>query len=114
MIGFSQTCSDPQTIPYGISLTQATAGLLLIFTIGGACNAGRAFLMRMSGASSISFPGNTTFILFSGQRIVARLRQRTYAATLRQEIEFVERGEGDALSRLSVDSSIVGERLTAN
>jgi putative ABC transport system ATP-binding protein len=41
----------PQTIPYGVSLTQATAGLFLVFTIGGACNAGRAFLMRMSGAS---------------------------------------------------------------
>ncbi|KAH8985538.1 P-loop containing nucleoside triphosphate hydrolase protein [Lactarius akahatsu] len=90
------TSSNP-TIPYGISLTQATAGILLVFTIGGACNAGRAFLMRMSG-----------------QRIVARLRERTYAATLRQEVEFVERGEGDALSRLSVDSSIVGESVTQN
>lgn len=69
--------------------------------------------MRMSGESPISLFRNTTFILFSGQRIVARLRQRTYAATLRQEVEFVERGEGDALSRLSVDSSIVGERLKA-
>jgi ABC-type transport system involved in cytochrome bd biosynthesis fused ATPase/permease subunit len=46
-----------------------------------------------------------------GQRIVARLRERTYAAALRQEVEFVERGEGDVLSRLSVDTSIVGERL---
>ena len=46
----------------------------------------------------------------AGQRIVARLRERTYAAALKQEVEFVERGEGDVLSRLSVDSSIVGER----
>jgi hypothetical protein len=45
-----------------------------------------------------------------GQRIVARLRERTYGAALRQEVEFVERGEGDVLSRLSVDTSIVGER----
>ena len=45
-----------------------------------------------------------------GQRIVARLRQRLYAATLRQEVEFVEKGEGDVLSRLSVDTTIVGER----
>ena len=49
-------------------------------------------------------------ILLTGQRIVARLREQTYTATLRQEVEFVERGEGDALSRLSVDSSVVGER----
>lgn len=54
------------------------------------------------------------FIHYTGQRIVARLREQTYAATLRQEIEFVERGEGDALSRLSVDSSIVGERSAAH
>jgi len=46
----------------------------------------------------------------AGQRIVARLRERTYAAALKQEVEFVERGEGDVLSRLSVDSSVVGER----
>lgn len=45
-----------------------------------------------------------------GQRIVARLRERTYAAALQQEVEFVEKGEGDVISRLSVDSSIVGER----
>jgi hypothetical protein len=61
----------------------------------------------------LSFLVGVIFILGSGQRIVARLRERTYAATLRQEVEFVERGEGDALSRLSVDSSIVGERLMA-
>lgn len=70
--------------------------------------------MRMSGGSLFFLLRNTAFIHFSGQRIVARLRQRTYAATLRQEVEFVERGEGDALSRLSVDSSIVGERLAAH
>ena len=41
---------------------------------------------------------------------MARLRERTYAAALQQEVEFVEKGEGDVLSRLSLDSSIVGER----
>ena len=56
-------------------------------------NASRAFLMRMSG-----------------QRIVARLREQTYKSALTQEVEFVEKGEGDVLSRLSVDTSIVGER----
>jgi len=47
-----------------------------------------------------------------GQRIVARLRERTYTAALRQEVEYVERGEGDVLSRLSVDTTIVGERFS--
>ncbi|KAI0050836.1 hypothetical protein FA95DRAFT_1587582 [Auriscalpium vulgare] len=88
------TAANP-SIPYDLSLGQASAILLLVFTIGGAANAGRAFLMRMSG-----------------QRIIARLRERTYAASLRQEIEYVEQQEGDVLSRLSVDSNVVGESVT--
>lgn len=83
----------PQQIPYDLSLLQASGILFAIFTIGAAANTGRAILMRMSG-----------------QRIVAGLRERTYAAALRQEVEFIERGEGDIISRLSLDSSIVGER----
>ncbi|KAI0657674.1 P-loop containing nucleoside triphosphate hydrolase protein [Cubamyces menziesii] len=90
------TSPTPQ-IPFGLSLGQASAVLLLLFTTGAVANAGRAMLMRLSG-----------------QRIVARLRERTYAAALRQEVEFVEKGEGDVLSRLSVDSSIVGESVTQN
>lgn len=73
-------------------MTQASALLLTAFTVGAAANAGRAMLMRLSG-----------------QRIVARLRQDTFASALRQEVEFVEKGEGDVISRLSVDSTIVGE-----
>ncbi|KIJ65983.1 hypothetical protein HYDPIDRAFT_87660 [Hydnomerulius pinastri MD-312] len=90
------SANDPQ-IPYGLSIYQASGILLLAFTTGAACNAARSFLMRMSG-----------------QRIVARLRERTYEAALRQEVEFVEKGEGDVLSRLSADSSIVGESVTQN
>lgn len=48
--------------------------------------------------------------LVAGQRVVARLREQTYSRALKQEVEFVEKGEGDVLSRLSVDTSIVGER----
>ncbi|KAJ7125200.1 P-loop containing nucleoside triphosphate hydrolase protein [Mycena epipterygia] len=91
---FSST--NPQ-FPMGLSLWQASSILLLMFTAGAMANAGRALLMRMAG-----------------QRIVARLRERTYAAALEQEVEFVEKGEGDVLSRLSVDTSIVGESVTQN
>ncbi|KAI6163385.1 P-loop containing nucleoside triphosphate hydrolase protein [Pisolithus thermaeus] len=87
---------NPQ-IPFGLTTLQASGILLLAFTTGAVCNAGRSFLMRMSG-----------------QRIVARLRERMYGAALRQEVEFVEKGEGDVLSRLSADSSIVGESVTNN
>lgn len=72
--------------------------------------------MRMAGqyydGQTCWFPASCAHTL-PGQRIVARLRERTYAASLRQEVEFVERGEGDVLSRLSVDTSIVGERFHA-
>ncbi|KAL4249152.1 Type 1 protein exporter [Abortiporus biennis] len=90
------TSANP-SIPLGLTLGQASAILLFIFTGGAVANAGRAMLMRLSG-----------------QRIVARLREDTYAAALKQEVEYVERGEGDVISRLSVDSSIVGESVTQN
>ena len=57
----------------------------------------------------ISIPSNTFLIFHIVQRILARLREQTYAATLRHEVEILECGKGDALSRLSVDSTIVGE-----
>lgn len=50
----------------------------------------------------------------AGQRIVARLRERMYGAALHQEVEYVERGEGDVLSRLSVDSNVVGDRYVVS
>jgi len=60
----------------------------------------------------VSLQGSIHDLKFlQGQRIVARLRERLFAASIRQEVEFVEKGEGDALSRLSVDTSIVGERF---
>ncbi|KAJ3503106.1 hypothetical protein NLJ89_g8580 [Agrocybe chaxingu] len=90
------TTPNPQ-IPLGFSLWAASTVLIFVFTLGAVANAGRAMLMRLSG-----------------QRIVARLRERTYLAALKQEVEFVERGEGDVLSRLSVDTSIVGESVTQN
>jgi ABC-type multidrug transport system fused ATPase/permease subunit len=63
-----------------------------MFSVGALANAGRAFLMRLSG-----------------QRIVARLRERIFSRALHQEIAFMEKGEGDVISRLSVDTSVVGE-----
>lgn len=45
---------------------------------------------------------------------MARLRERTYEAVLRQEVEYAEKGEGDVVSRINSDASIVGETVTAN
>jgi putative ABC transport system ATP-binding protein len=74
-----------------VSPTVAAISLLSLFTIGAFSNAARIWTFRMAG-----------------QRIVNRLRQKTYDSALRQEVDFVERGEGDIVSRLSVDSTIVG------
>ncbi|KAJ6497547.1 P-loop containing nucleoside triphosphate hydrolase protein [Mycena sanguinolenta] len=86
--------ANPQ-LPLNLSLWQASSLLLVVFTVGALANAGRALLMRMAA-----------------QRMIARLRERTYTAALEQEVEYVEKGEGDVLSRLSVDTSIVGESVT--
>ncbi len=69
-------------------------------------------IMKMAG-ECVSIESSSqcqSITLLQGQRIVARLREQTYTAALKQEVEFVERGEGDVLSRLSVDTTIVGER----
>ena len=70
----------------------AAASLVGVFTLGASANFGRSLLMRLSGL-----------------RIIARLRRDTYASALRQEVNFIENSEGDVLSRLSVDTNIVGE-----
>lgn len=72
----------------------ALVALLGVFTVGALANSGRVLLMRLAG-----------------QRIVARLRERTYASALKQEVELVEKdpGVGDVMSRLSADTNFVGE-----
>ncbi|KAK0459094.1 P-loop containing nucleoside triphosphate hydrolase protein [Desarmillaria tabescens] len=95
LIDFFSTI-NPQ-IPLGLSIWQASGLLVLLFTAGAAANASRAMLMRIAG-----------------QRIVARLREQMYAASVRQEVEFIEKSEGDVISRLSVDTSVVGESVTQN
>jgi putative ABC transport system ATP-binding protein len=98
-----------QTIPYGLSLTSASILLVSVFTIGAAANAGRAMIMKISGGLLSSLLCRSSD-MWTGQRIVTRLRENMYGAALRQEVEFVEKGEGDVLSRLSSDTYIVGER----
>ena len=41
-------------------------------------------------------------------------RNQAYLATLRQEPEFADRSAGDIVSRLSVDTSILGDSVTSN
>lgn len=82
---------------FGMSFTLAASLLAVVFCVGASANAGRAIIMRLSG-----------------QRIVARVRAAAYTATLRQEAEFAGRSAGDIVSRLSVDSGILGDAVTNN
>lgn len=41
-------------------------------------------------------------------------RNQAYLSTLRQEPEFADRSAGDIVSRLSVDTSILGDSVTNN
>ncbi|GFZ48505.1 ATP-dependent permease MDL1, mitochondrial [Saitozyma sp. JCM 24511] len=81
----------------GLSFPVAAGLLALTFCVGAVCNAGRAIIMRVCG-----------------QRIIARLRNQAYESTLRQEPEFADRSAGDIVSRLSIDTSILGDSVTSN
>jgi hypothetical protein len=42
------------------------------------------------------------------------IRNQAYLSSLRQEPEFADRSAGDIVSRLSVDTGILGESVTSN
>lgn len=70
--------------------------LVVIFIVGGVCNAGRVFLMSVAG-----------------QRISRALREKVYQAMIRQETAFFDkRKTGELLSRLSSDTVIVSDLLS--
>ena len=72
------------------------AALAGIFVLGGACNFGRVYLMRVAG-----------------QNIAARLRRRLYAAIMRQRISFFDQNKtGELVNRLSADSQLVSQTIT--
>ncbi|KAE8748625.1 ABC-transporter, subfamily B member 02 [Frankliniella occidentalis] len=70
--------------------------LIVIFIIGGACNAARVYLMSVAG-----------------QRISKALREKVYKAMIRQETAFFDqRKTGELLSRLSSDTLILSDLLS--
>ncbi|BEJ14495.1 hypothetical protein CspHIS471_0402620 [Cutaneotrichosporon sp. HIS471] len=82
---------------FGMSFPVAATLLTIAFFVGAAANAGRVYLMRTAG-----------------QRIIARIRNRAYLSTLRQEPEFADRSAGDIVSRLNADANILGDSVTSN
>lgn len=71
-------------------------GLVGVFLVGGACNFGRVYLMRISG-----------------QTITARLREKLYSAIMRQNVTFFDRNKtGELINRLSADTQLVSQTIT--
>ena len=52
---------------------------------------------------------------FLGQRIIKKIRQRTFHAIISQEIAFFDKtSSGELVNRLSSDTSLVGKAVTDN
>ncbi|XP_032804421.1 ATP-binding cassette sub-family B member 10, mitochondrial isoform X2 [Petromyzon marinus] len=69
-----------------------------IFMAGAIANAGRVYLMQVSG-----------------QRIVQRLRDSLFRAIMRQELGFFDRTRtGELVNRLSADTALMGRAVTEN
>ncbi|PWZ01621.1 putative ATP-binding cassette transporter [Testicularia cyperi] len=82
---------------FGLSFGTVAALMLLIFAIGACAKAGSNILLELSGV-----------------RVVQGIRSQAYRSALRQDVELADKGAGDVVSRLSVDTNIVGESLTSD
>ncbi|RKP05217.1 ABC transporter type 1, transmembrane domain-containing protein, partial [Thamnocephalis sphaerospora] len=86
------------TLPGDLSLPQFYTLLGAVFLGGALANAGRLTIMKLVG-----------------ERIVARLRTSLFDTLLRQEVAFFDKNRsGELISRLSVDTAIVGKTLSNN
>lgn len=89
--------SDSGPKLYGLSLGTVAILLVAIFATGAFCKAGSNIMLELAGV-----------------RVIQRMREASYSSALRQEVEWADRGAGDVVSRLSVDTNIVGEAITSD
>lgn len=82
---------------YGLTFGSVATLLLLVFVIGAMAKAGSNILLELAGI-----------------RLIQRMREIAYGSALRQEVEWADKGAGDVVSRLSVDTNIVGEAITSD
>jgi len=77
-------------------LKKVCLGLSGIFILGGLCNFGRIYLMRVSG-----------------QNITAALRMRVFSSVTQQETAFFDKNKtGELINRLSADTQLVSQTVT--
>jgi len=82
----------------GELVNRATGILLVLFVIGSAFGALRAWIFTVAG-----------------ERVVARLRQALYASIVGQEVAFFdERRTGELTNRLAADTSVLQNTVTVN
>jgi putative ABC transport system ATP-binding protein len=83
---------------FGLDPAAFYSGFGALLMLGAACNFGRVIILRIVG-----------------ERIVARLRARLFKRTMVQNAEFFDANRvGDLISRLGVDTTIVGKSITQN
>ncbi|KAI8147888.1 ATP-binding cassette sub-family B member 10, mitochondrial [Fennellomyces sp. T-0311] len=91
--------THPEVKEYmGFTMPQFMGALSVVFCIGALANSGRVLLFRLAG-----------------ERIIQRLRNDLYRNILRQDMAFFDKNRtGELISRLSVDTAIVGKSITGN
>ena len=78
------------------NLRRFCAALTGVFLIGGVCNFGRVYLMRISA-----------------QNIAARLRSNFFSSTMTKNVTFFDKNKtGELVNRLSADSQLVSQTIT--
>ncbi|KAG2217641.1 hypothetical protein INT45_004217 [Circinella minor] len=82
----------------GFTMPQFMGALSAVFVLGALANSGRVLLFRLAG-----------------ERIIQRLRNDLYVNILKQDMAFFDKNRtGELISRLSVDTAIVGKSITGN
>ncbi|PWN35298.1 putative ATP-binding cassette transporter [Meira miltonrushii] len=93
---FENGTGDKPTL-FGFGFGSVALLLTVIFAIGAVAKAGSNILLELAGV-----------------RLIQRMRTMAYGNALKQEVEWADRGAGDVVSRLSVDTNIVGEAITSD
>lgn len=97
LIDFIQSSSSDR-VAMKEKLTNVTLAMTALFVVGALANFGRVYIIQSTG-----------------QRIVARLRQRLFSSIMSQEMAFFDRNKtGELINRLSADAEIVGMSVSQN
>ncbi|PWN29770.1 hypothetical protein BDZ90DRAFT_273637 [Jaminaea rosea] len=80
---------------FGLGFKSVAALMVFVFATGAAARAGSSIMLNLAGV-----------------RIVQAIRQRCFGNAVKQEVEWADKSHGDVISRLSVDTSIVGDAVT--